>query len=282
MNALSQNYWKNDLFGVWGFYWSEKSMFRILENKLTFIEKYIKICIKYGINIPIDFCDGNDLDGVKDLFFYRLNKTLIKDKEWYMLFKLYNKGNMSYPIFPCLLYIKNDKSIYSDNYIGVEELTIYNQENIIKKDFSELIKIWAYINEDDTNPTITFYLNTNAFFSEFESYSYSQGKIIPIDNSDLAFLNTTRFNSFMRDLTILFFEFGAKEFAFDDLIQEYDDKGNSKYFKDIFLLVKGEVLFYEDIHDLLPEEHKYKPFEEIQIELDDTNYKKWLEKNKNN
>lgn len=282
MNVLSQNYWKNDLFGVWGFYWSETSMFKILENKLVFIEKYIKICIKYGINIPIDFCDGNDLDSIKDLFFYRLNKTLNKDNEWYMLFKLYNNGNMPHPIFPCLLYIKNDKSILSNNYIGVEKLTTYNQENITKKDFSELIKIWTYINVDNTNPTITFYLNTNAFFSEFESYSHSQGKTILIDNSDLAYLNTTRFNSFIRDLTILFFEFGTKEFACDDLIQEYDEKGNSKHFRDIFLLVKDEVLFYEDIYDLLPEEHKYKPFEEIQIQLDNTNYKKWLEKNKNN
>ncbi|WP_288446744.1 hypothetical protein [Chryseobacterium culicis] len=275
MNVLSQNYWKNDLFGVWGFYWSEKNMFKILENKLVFIEKYIKICIKYGINIPIDFCDSNNLDIVKDLFFYRLNKTLTKDKEWYMLFKLYNNGNMLYPIFPCLLYIKNDKNIFSDNYIGVEELTTYNQENITKKNFSELIKIWTYINVDDTNPTITFYLNTNAFFSELESYSYEQGKTILIDNSDLAYLNTTRFNSFIRDLTILFFEFGADEFDFSD------EKGISELYDDIYLKIKGEVVFYEDIYDLLPEEHKYKPFEEIKVELDNTNYKRYVE-NKNN
>ncbi|MDN3693623.1 hypothetical protein QWZ06_15665 [Chryseobacterium tructae] len=46
--------------------------------------------------------------------------------------------------------------------------------------------------------------------------------------------------------------------------------------------MENGVLFYEDIYDLLPEEYKYKPFEEIQIQLDNTNYKKWAEKNKNN
>ena len=60
----------------------------------------------------------------------------------------------------------------------------------------------------------------------------------------------------------------AIDFDFEDLgLNDFTENG---------VLFNDEVLFYEDIYDLLPEEHKYKPFEEIQIELDDTNYKKWL------
>lgn len=49
---------------------------------------------------------------------------------------------------------------------------------------------------------------------------------------------------------------------FSDECQIYNEKGISELYDDIFLKIKGEVVFYEDIYDLLPEEHN-KPFEKI-------------------
>lgn len=273
MNTLSQNYWKNDQFGMWGFYWSEEQMNKILENKLVFIEKYIKVCIKYGMNIPIKYIEGVEIYALINSI---IDKNInISSNQWYILNHLHVLDNIPYPIFPCLLYLKNVKSIFSDKYIGVGKLTTYRQENLKNNDFSELIKIWTFINIDNTAPSIVFYLNTNAFFSELENVTIN-GELVDIDNSDLAYLNTTRLNSYIRDLTVLFFEFGANELAFDDLVQVYDENKKSIYFEDIYLKVKGEILFYEDIYDILLDEHKYKPFEEIQVELDDTNYRDYI------
>lgn len=118
-------------------------------------------------------------------------------------------------------------------------------------------------------------LRTNAFFSVLETRNRNGDQIF-IDNSELAYLNTTRLNSYIRDLTILIFEFCDNEFAFSDEYPIYDKNGKSKLYTGIYLIIKDEVLFYEDVYELLSEEHKYKPFEQIQVELDDTNYKKYL------
>jgi len=93
-----------------------------------------------------------------------------------------------------------------------------------------------------------------------------------IDNLETANLNTPRFNSFLRDFIILCFEYGATDFEFDDL--EYENISEQG------ILFGNEIVYYEDIYDSLPEEHKYKPFKEIQVEVDDTNYKRYMENKK--
>jgi hypothetical protein len=72
------------------------------------------------------------------------------------------------------------------------------------------------------------------------------------------------------------FEFGATDILFDNAIEMLDAGEESKYINDIYLKVGGEVIFYEDIYNMLPEEHKYKEFEKIHLELDETNYKRYL------
>ncbi|KPH14715.1 hypothetical protein [Chryseobacterium sp. ERMR1:04] len=109
---------------------------------------------------------------------------------------------------------------------------------------------------------------SDAFFDEL---SNDNSNVI-IDNSETAYLNTPRFNSFLRDFIILCFEYGATDLEFDDL--EYENISEQG------ILFGNEIVYYEDIYDLLPEEHKYKPFKEIQVELDDTNYKIYMENKK--
>lgn len=52
------------------------------------------------------------------------------------------------------------------------------------------------------------------------------------------------------------FEFGAEMMEFSNVI-EGDLNSDSLFFKNNYLLVDGEVLFYEDIYELLIDETKF-------------------------
>lgn len=74
------------------------------------------------------------------------------------------------------------------------------------------------------------------------------GKGCWVDNSDLAYLNTPRLNSFLRDLKKLCFEYGATEFEFENLgLNDFCEDG---------VMFNGEVIYYEDIVDLLEPHHR--------------------------
>jgi len=65
-----------------------------------------------------------------------------------------------------------------------------------------------------------------------------------IDNAELAVLNTSRLNSFLRDLKQVCIQFGANDFYVENSgMENYTEKG---------VEIMGEVLYYEDIEDLLP------------------------------
>ncbi len=69
------------------------------------------------------------------------------------------------------------------------------------------------------------------------------GKGFWVDNSELAYLNTPRLNSFLRDLKKLCFDYGANKFEFENLgLNDFSEDG---------VLFDGEVIYYEDTVGLL-------------------------------
>lgn len=253
MENISNKYWMDgELYAAWGYYFKDSSCLK--DNIKLFIDNYLAITLKYGINLPslVDQDKTFDLSYLKEKYI-ESDKALTN----LLLNKVYS-DNLDQYITTSLIFFRNDK----EEIVG----TIYKE-----------LEFFTKIAQTDKILLKSYYigLRTNAFFSVLEGWN-DNGQQILIDNSELAYLNTTRLNSYIRDLTILMFEFCDNEFAFSDENPIYDKNGRSELYDGIYLLVKGEVLFYEDVYELLPDEHKYKPFEEIQVELDDTNYKKYL------
>ncbi|MBF4470618.1 hypothetical protein [Flavobacterium sp. HJJ] len=257
MENISNEYWiDGELFAAWGYYFKDNNYLK--ENIQLFVDKYLSIAIKYGINLPSLVAENNTFD-----------MSFLKRK--------YNKSN---EVFIDLL-LKKSYSDKFDKYITTSFIFFKNDKNEIIGSINEELEFFAKIADINGIFLESYYigLRTNAFFSLLETRN-SNGEEVFIDNSELAYLNTTRLNSYIRDLTILIFEFCDNEFAFSDEYPINDENGKSELYDGIYLLIKGQVLFYEDIYEFLPEEHKYKPFEEIQVELDNTNYKKYLESNR--
>ncbi|WP_456314793.1 hypothetical protein [Pseudomonas shirazensis] len=253
MGNISNKYWMDgELFAAWGYYFKDNNYLK--NNIQLFVDKYLSITLKYGINLPSLVAENNAFD----INFLR------------------KSFNASDKILIDLL-LKKGYSNKLDKYITTSFIFFKNDKNEITGAINKELEFFTKIADIDGISLGSYYigLRTNAFFSILESWN-SNGEQVFIDNSELAYLNTTRLNSYIRDLTILMFEFCDNEFAFSDEHPTYDKNGKSELYDGIYLLIKGEVLFYEDIYELLSEEHKYKPFEQIQVELDDTNYKKYL------
>ncbi|WP_254152708.1 hypothetical protein [Chryseosolibacter indicus] len=269
-------YWTAQHAAVWGFYWSAESSQLLLNNRSEFINKYIKICVRYGICVPIDYLLGMSIE---ELVISCLKKQ-VDPSRWYILHSLYTKSEFKTSLFPCRMYIKQNNDLVGDFYFSVSPLIKMQRESelILDDDVNSLVKVWSYSNIDGSRKSILFYLDTDAFFSALSNHSLEDN----IDNSKLAFLNATRLNSFIRDIAAVMFEFGANEMAFNNLCEADEDEHKSRYFSNYFLQVDGEILFYEDVYSLLPVKDKHKDFEVIQVGIDHTRYKKYLHSKESN
>lgn len=258
----TSEYWKHMDFDVsaytinWG---TEKAKRYLEENEADFICQYVLLAHKYGILLPhtikMSDCLREDiLDLIKtgrtiypeDWITFRFNMLYIYDKEL-----LYHSN----------LYIQRNSTIQLEKIVNADLLITYH-DVVGNKNYSiyaEPVTVLFFKNYF----YITF--NADAFFEVLSNKNADFG----VDNSETAYLNTPRFNSFLRDFMVLCFEYGATDFDFEKLgYENFSEQG---------ILFGNEVVYYEDIYNLLPEEHKYKAFEEIQVVLDDTHYKKYLE-----
>ncbi|PXY42532.1 hypothetical protein DMB65_00450 [Flavobacterium cheongpyeongense] len=238
-----QNYWGDfEQSSSWNFTLDKKFL---LENKDSFLEKFISIGVKYGVIIPSINTNQSLLDGINLL----KNKILAKtDIDYRTLF--YD---------PFVNVLTNRVSIKSDMYINSnQDISIARFEsNSNSYNFFDIQIIDKF----------RLLLYTDAFFSvlynrrtDFNSFN----------NKELSYLNATRFNSYLRELLILMKNYKSV-FDFENGFEIIEEGDKSLYFRDMYLLVDNEVLFYENIYELLPEKHRYKTFEEIQIKLDDAN-----------
>lgn len=265
-------YWTEQHSAMWGFYWSLESRKLLLDSKYDFVKAYIKICVKYGICIPVDYLSGKSIEEIVTSCLERTNDR----SDWYILHNLYVKPGYSTPIFPCLMYAKRDNDVQSDFYISVSPLSDFEGkgELVLNPYINHLCKVWSYNKSDNSERSIIFYLETDAFFNELSNHSLADN----IDNSELAYFNTPRLNSFIRDMSALFFAFGAKTMAVDNLCEAVEAGQSSKFFLNDFLRVGGEVIFYEDIYSLLPEAIRYKEFEMTEVVIDGSSYNQYLKK----
>lgn len=261
----TSEYWAEMDFDVSSYCirWDTEKAKQYLEvNGTDFIYRYVLLANKYGILLPhhIKMSDHIKEDVLnliktdktiysKDWINFRINNLYIYGKELLYNSYIYTQRNSI---------IKLEEIVNADLLITYQDV-IFNNNNSI---YAEPVKITFFKNY--------FYITfcSDAFFDELSN----DNSDVIIDNSETAYLNTPRFNSFLRDFIILCFEYGATDLEFDDLKYEnISEQG---------ILFGNEIVYYEDIYDLLPEEHKYKPFKEIHVELDDTNYKIYMENKK--
>jgi len=270
----SNLYWAAQHSAVWGFYWSLESRRLLLDRKHDFLKTYIKVCVKYGICVPVDYLSGKTVDQIMASCLERIDD----ERDWYILNNLYLKPGYKTPLFPCMMYKKDDDAIHGDFYVNVSPLSNFDNEEEQKLNpyINDFCKVWSFRKTDNSEQSILFYLETDAFFNELSNHSL----VDDIDNSDLAYYNTPRLNSFIRDVSILFFEYGAQSMAIDNLCEFVENGRKSRYLLNNFLLVGGELIFYEDIYSLLPDVFRYKEFEKTQVVLVDSNYRKYLENEK--
>lgn len=261
----TSEYWKEMDYDVSSYTidWNNENAKQYLEeNEEDFIYQYILLANKYGILLPHNIKMSDHIrEDVVNLV--RTDKN-IYPKDW-IAFRI-NK-----------LFRYKDGLLYN-SHIYTQRNSIITLEEIVNADLLVTYQDVIFNNDDSIYAApvkITFFRDhfyitfcADTFFDELSNDNAD----VVIDNSETAYLNTPRFNSFLRDFIVLCFQYGATDFKFEKLRHEnFSEQG---------ILFGSEIVYYEDIYDLLPEEHKYKPFEEIQVELDNTNYKKYLKKNK--
>ncbi|MFH6990498.1 hypothetical protein ACHRVW_22395 [Flavobacterium collinsii] len=236
----SSEYWTDfeaELSTYYHYRWLGKSCVgKFSINELDFIKKYVLLTYKYGFAIPINYDEENLIIDFEN---YKLKNEANGIQGSNLMFYIYKYGDdlvYSSKLFTDL----NDKEYKLVTQINpiIEHKDIETTRigygsiplriELIKK--SEEIEVVCYLDNDIFN----LWIDNKKTKCEFEN---------PIDNSELAYLNTPRLNSFLRDLKKLCFEYGANDFEFENLgLLDFSENG---------VLFDGEVVYYEDTVELL-------------------------------
>ena len=247
--------------------WDKNQVGFLLKNQVDFLLKYTLLTFKYGICvIPFENINVVELRG-------EIERTVSFKKfstnTWIPLCfnALYEKYNY---IKPSYLFLGEKKELF--NIVNLPLLLTF-EEVLNKRN-----------NESDYGYPVGI-----EFFQDSLSINFTSNALLPIlygqktgwetryiDNSDLAYLNGTRFNSFLRDLKILCFQYGATKLKHREDYLDYIIPNPLKINSEEGILFGDEVLYYEDIYEILPKRYKFTPFKEVQLELDDTKYKEYL------
>jgi hypothetical protein len=254
------------------------------DKLLSFLSEYLKLTEKYQILIPVLDVSQYDIVILQkklqqdlDLVYPSNNKD-----EWISLSFLYFYRNLF--LYPSLLFVKIDNHIFSKKIYDIKFLTSINnfEENNISASGMP-IRIRFYKNRIN-EASIVLDFCTDLFFPKLnfgnkKVKKWTENEEIKnngIDNSELAYLNTTRLNSFLRDLKNMCFEFGSSSVEFNDPESNYPN--HTKCFSENGVLFDDEIIYYEDIYDLLPEEYRCNKFEEVQVKIDDRKYQEYINK----
>ncbi|MDR7212129.1 hypothetical protein [Flavobacterium piscis] len=245
-----------------------------------YIDCFIKLSQKYGILIPfITF-------KIKE-FSVQSIKEYVKEKEQKGQFGLIYLYAASYndTIDSTLVLFPSNLYVFENNSIILKTITSLGNINAIENmecEGNPVVKLLGTGQRSKANlPDTHIALRTDAFFELLNSNTienedlYAQEDLIKfkdacangIDNSELAYLNTPRFNSFLRDIKKLN-KFCGRKLKFEGSDENVNDNG---------ILLDEQIIYYEDIYKSLPDPYKYKKFEEIVVKIDDINYKKFIE-----
>lgn len=223
----SSEYWNDfegELSAYYHFIWNDtKSIQNFIFNEKEFICRYKILAIKYGIAVPI-----NDIDfkSKQNLFssLYELNEKKFYPTKLFINVKE-QKPHKIISINP-LLSLSESHSKFSSHG------SIPFRVELLKKE--KEIKLLCYIDNDAFNLKLT-----NKKNDDFGYY---------IDNSELAYLNTPRLNSYLKSLKALCNDFKMDIFKFEDLgLDNITEDG---------ILFDNEIIYYEDISHLFPPEYQ--------------------------
>ena len=215
--------------------------------KFDFLFEYMMLTIKYGMAIP-NFIDLEVIK-IEDKVREVLKKNISKYPDNWMDFHFNILYSNSYELFnSSILFIKRNGDILKERIVNVDFL--YNYDEVIK----DPQKMFAYpIKINFSKDYIYLSITNDVFFLELDNKKCKDFDY-PVENSELAYLNTPRLNSFLRDLKNLCFKYGATDFEFYNL---HDDNSKEpKYFSQKGILFNNEVLYYEDVYDLLDKKYR--------------------------
>jgi hypothetical protein len=220
----SSQYWSDfegELCVYYHFIWNKPtSMDSFLVNELQFIKEYIYIAEKYKIAVPLN----------------RLHNWDVRTNPFFYLYQKYD--NYYYPTY-LFLSTTDDKP---SNIISVDPLLTL--EEYKSKPLSHgSIPIRIELLKRDNEIKLLCYVDNDVFNLSLENKK-CRGLEYPVDNYKIAYLNTPRLNSFLRDIKKLCFQYGAIEFEFENLgLRDFSESG---------VLFDNEIIYYEDIYDMLP------------------------------
>jgi hypothetical protein len=240
----SSEYW-SDFEGELSIYgylkWSELASKSLLDKIVFFAWDYYCLSQKFGIALPVKvFNDIRHLQMNFDLYKNEFNDFRYHNP---MLFMQTEGKNW---LFPSYLFVNTEgepqKIVSIDPFIKLDQIG----EKKISSSSSMPIRIELTIGLKETQ--LVYYLDNDIFNSWIDNKKTKRdpeigGKDLWVDNSDLAYLNTPRLNSFLRDLKKLCFEYGATDFEFENLgLNDFCEDG---------VMFNGKVVYYEDIVELL-------------------------------
>lgn len=243
MNKVS-TYWDFIDYEIayYSFCWQTEESRRYLEaNEISFLTEYVNLTFKYGMLIPFNIDSDSDVrDSVNTLV---KESTAVFPEDWVKLRfnRLYVFRESLLPV--CALFTDRGEGLNLE-YIA-DAYSLLPPEDLKRSELTLFSGSPVSINFLKDHITITF--GSDALLFELINLKTSHKRM---DNSSTAFLNAPRFNSFLREFKELCHRYKASNISSEVFSDSFSDAGISW---------KGDVLFYEDIYDLIPEEHRYKP-----------------------
>ncbi len=258
-------YWK-EIDSNYSYYivnWTSQAAKDFLqENQAQFIHKYVLLTKKYGILMPVNINMEQDIElQVKNLV--ELD-TIEYPDNWikFCYNKLNNNLQLKKLTYSFYLFVKRGDKVQLEHLVNSELL--FSLDKVLADGGSYAHPFVMDFSQDH----FFMYYESNAFFYYlgYDTDGYR------IDNSEFAYLNATRFNSFLRDFYYLCFEYGATDLKYGDY------EGDNPRFSVYGVIFNNEVIYYEDVFEMLPQEHRYQPFKDIQVDIDKSHYENYQKK----
>jgi hypothetical protein len=240
----SSEYWSSfdGELTVYGYLkWSESASQLLLDKIILFAWDYLCLSNKFGISLPVkSFKDINHLQKEFDLYIKEFNDFRYHNPIFFM-----QTENNNW-LFPSYLFTNIEDQ--PEKIVCIDPIIKFNQIGDKRISHSSAMPLRVELNIGLKGIHLCYYLDNDIFNSWIDNKKTKRdpeigGKDLWVDNSELAYLNTPRLNSFLRDLKKLCFEYGATEFEFENLgLNDFCEDG---------VMFSGEVIYYEDIVDML-------------------------------
>lgn len=246
----SSYYWSGfeGELSVYGFIrWKGAESLELFFNKIVcFAWDYIFLSKKFGIAMPVKSFE-NIHHFVRE---YQIYKNKFDDVKYHNPLLFIHSLNDVW-VFPSILFTEIEKQpekiVCIEPILKLEEV----KGKYISNSSSMPIKVGLDIGAREVQ--LFYYLDNDLFNLWIDNKKTKRdpnigGRGLWVDNSELAYLNAPRLNSFLRDLKKLCFEYGATEFEFENLgLQDFSENG---------VLFDNEIVYYEDIYEILAPQHR--------------------------